>query len=93
MDPEGPRSQMGGKDGKWTYKAAKQAGLTAHQHTFIQAGCSVECLEAQLDAYHNQCGISDDDQLRADRSPLTNDQKELGAKVGQKRKPQRGSDD
>lgn len=81
MDPKGPRSQMGGKDDKWTYGAAKRAGLVAHAETFKDAGCNSDCIEAQLDAYHNQCGIADEKPVRADRSPLTDDQKKLGEQV------------
>lgn len=81
MDPEGERSQMGGKDGAWTYKAAKKAGVTAHKETFKSAGCSEECIEAQLDAYHKQCGVKNGTELRADRSPLKPEQKKFGQSV------------
>jgi hypothetical protein len=81
MNPKGPRSQMGGLDGKWTYKRSKEAGLIAHKATFKDSGCSEKCLEAQLDAYHQQCGIKDDTLVRADRSPLTKEQKAMGESV------------
>lgn len=80
MDPDGPRSQMGGADDSWTYGEAKWIGVQAHARTFEGSGCSAECLERQLDNYHQQPGldIDDDTPLRADRSPLTDDQKDWG---------------
>lgn len=82
MDADGPRSQMGGADGAWNYGAAKQGALVAHQTTFPASECRDDCLEAQLDAYHEQVGVKDDDtKLRADRSPLTAEQKEFGGSV------------
>lgn len=84
MDDEGPRSQMGGEDGAWNYGAAKEGALLAHKTTFSASDCRDGCLEAQLDAYHEQVGVKDDDtKLRADRSPLTDKQKKFGkAKLG-----------
>ncbi|OEC38041.1 hypothetical protein A7D27_23435 [Pseudomonas sp. 1D4] len=88
MVPEsagGPRSQMGGKDDAWNYGAAKKTGIFAHQKTFPTSGkdgkpCSEACLAAQLDNYHKQVGVTDDKTpLRADRSPLKDEQKEWGA--------------
>ena len=85
MDPDGDRSQMGGKDNAWNYGAAKKSGIFAHQKTFPASGkngkpCSEECLEAQLDNYHKQVGVSSDKTpLRADRSPLKEEQKTWGA--------------
>ena len=80
MDTMGPRSQMGGQDGRWTYKKSKDAGILAHQKTF-EAGCSEGCLAAQLDDYHNGIGVTDDTPLRADRSPLSDKQKKIGHEV------------
>lgn len=83
MDPEGPRSQMGGQDGAWTYGAAKDGALEAHKTAFGASECRDGCVEAQLDAYHSRIGVKDDDTLlRADRSPLTDEQKELGTASG-----------
>ena len=85
MDPDGDRSQMGGKDNAWNYGAAKKSGIFAHRKTFPASGkdgkpCSEECLEAQLDNYHKQVGVSSDKTpLRADRSPLKEEQKAWGA--------------
>ena len=92
MDVEGPRSQLGGKDDAWTYGAAKKAGLMAHSETFQGAGCSEACIEAQLDAYHNQCGIQNDSVVRADRSPLKDAQKKEGERVIKKRKRAESAD-
>lgn len=85
MDPDGPRSQMGGMGGKWNYGEAKKAGLHAHAKTFPDAGangepCGSDCLEKQLDAYHKQVGVAGNDTpMRADRSPLKDEQKTWGA--------------
>lgn len=79
MNSTGPRSQMGG-NGTWNYGSAKKGALTAHKETFPKSNCRDGCLEAQLDSYHHQIGVKNDDtKLRADRSPLTEDQKNLGA--------------
>lgn len=43
-----------------TYGAAKESGITAFRKVFEDSGCSAECLEAQLDAYHSRCGINND---------------------------------
>jgi hypothetical protein len=81
MDPDGPRSQMGG-DGSWNYGAAKEGAMTAHAATFADSNCREGCIEAQLDAYHEKVGVKDDStKLRADRSPLKDKQKRQGRKV------------
>lgn len=86
MDAGGPRSQMGGKDGAWNYGAAKLNAVQAHQTTFPTSGkdgkpCREGCLKAQMDNYHKGVGVTDDSTpLRADRSPLNDDQKEYGEK-------------
>jgi hypothetical protein len=84
MAPGPPRSQMGGQGNAWTYGKAKEAAVTAHQETFKSAACSSECIGAQLDAYHNSIGVKDDTPLRADRSPLSDEQKTFGASVIEK---------
>jgi hypothetical protein len=82
MDAAGPKSQMGGKDGQWNYGEAKNGALTAHSATFPDSNCREGCLEAQMDAYHEQVGVKDDEtELRADRSPLKEAQKKQGRKV------------
>lgn len=86
MDPDGPRSQMGGVGNNWNFGTAKQAAVKAHQTAFPDAGpdgkpCSEACLEQQLNNYHKQdsVGVKDDSTpLRADRSPLQDWQKEWG---------------
>jgi hypothetical protein len=81
MNPTGPRSQMGG-DGSWTYGAAKAGAIAALQATFPKSACSAGCTAAQLDAYHSQVGVKDDNTpLRADRSPLKAEQKKSGRKI------------
>jgi hypothetical protein len=85
MDPNGPRSQMGGQNNAWNYGAAKKGAIHAHRTTFPDAGpngepCSEECLEKQLDSYHKQSGVKNNSTVvRADRSPLKDHQKEWGA--------------
>jgi hypothetical protein len=79
MADDGPRSQMGGNDGAWNYGSARDGALTAHKSTFADSNCRDGCLAAQLDAYHSQVGVKNDSTpLRADRSPLTDEQKEFG---------------
>jgi hypothetical protein len=48
-----------------TYAAARNSGISAFQQVFPKSGCSKACLKAQLDAYHNQCGIQPDTKIRA----------------------------
>jgi hypothetical protein len=43
-----------------TYGKARDQGVAAVKEVFPDSGCSAACLEAQLDAYHDQCGIKDD---------------------------------
>jgi len=82
MDPDGPRSQQGGSGGAWNYGAAKEGALVAHQAAFPASDCTGGCLEKQLDAYHEQVGVKDDSTpLRADRSPLSDDQKGIGEQI------------
>jgi hypothetical protein len=54
----------------WTYGSAKQAGVQAHQKIFPDSKCSEKCLKAQLDAYHNQFGISDNTSIRTETAAL-----------------------
>jgi hypothetical protein len=49
----------------WTYKDAKKSATGAFKQVFQQSGCSEECIEAQLDAYHSQCGINDATEIKA----------------------------
>lgn len=42
-----------------TYGEARDQGIAAVKKTFPESGCNEDCLKAQLDAYHNECGISD----------------------------------
>jgi hypothetical protein len=51
------------KNGKIGYKECKRAAARSAKWVFAEAGCSSDCVEAQLDAYHNQVGISDDTKL------------------------------
>ena len=78
LDADGPRSQMGGGDGAWTYGEAKKGAVAAMETTFPDSACAAPCIEAQLDNYHRQMGCKKDTKLRADRSPLKDAQKEAG---------------
>jgi hypothetical protein len=49
---------------KWTYGEARDAGVKAHQVAFPH--CDAACVKKQLDAYHNDCGVSDDTPVRTD---------------------------
>lgn len=86
MELDGPRSQMGGKNGAWNYCKARNSAINAHRTVFKskpdgQPCCSEACLKAQLDNYHNQMGVKNDTPLRADRSPLKEEQKEWAAET------------
>jgi hypothetical protein len=48
-----------------TYKQAKQGGIEAMQETFPYSRCDPKCTEAQIDAYHNACGINNDTKVKA----------------------------
>jgi hypothetical protein len=48
-----------------TYGAAKKSGVSAFQQVFQDSGCNPDCIEAQLDAYHEQSGINNDTEVKA----------------------------
>lgn len=50
---------------KTTYKTAKGKAIDAMEKTFPDTKCERACIEAQLDAYHNQCGITDKTTIKA----------------------------
>jgi len=50
---------------RMSYKKAKGNAVTAMSKAFPQSKCSKKCIEAQLDNYHNQCGIKDTTQIKA----------------------------
>lgn len=53
------------RDKKTTYKDAKENSIEAMKKAFPESTCSKECLEAQLDAYHSQCGVNDSTGIKA----------------------------
>jgi hypothetical protein len=55
------------KDGRIGYKALKRAAARSAKWVFVESGCDPGCTEAQLDAYHNQVGVSDDTSLSVKR--------------------------
>ena len=50
---------------KTTYGQAKKNGSAAMGKVFPESGCKAQCIEKQLDNYHNQCGIDDDTPIKA----------------------------
>ena len=50
-----------------TYGDAKQNGIEAFKKTFPESKCNTDCLKAQLDGYHKNCGIDDDTKIKAVR--------------------------
>jgi len=48
-----------------TYGQAKESGTNAFMKVFDDAGCEPDCIKAQLDAYHRQCGIDNNTQCNA----------------------------
>lgn len=52
-------------DKKTTYGEAKKKAAEAFQKTFPESKCDSKCIEAQLDAYHKQCGINDETEIKA----------------------------
>ncbi len=62
-DPKLKRSA----DEAMTYEEAREVGVAAHKQVFKSSGCSEACIRAQLDAYHNQSGVDDDDFVHTKR--------------------------
>lgn len=56
-----------------TYKQAKANGIAAMKKTFPNADCDPDCIEKQLDNYHNQAGINDDTEITAVVTGKTSD--------------------
>jgi hypothetical protein len=48
-----------------TYGEAKNEAVEAMQKTFPESGCNPDCIKAQLDQYHNECGINDSTPIKA----------------------------
>jgi Domain of unknown function (DUF4150)/GHH signature containing HNH/Endo VII superfamily nuclease toxin 2 len=47
------------------YGDAKKNGIAAVKKTFQESKCNEDCLNAQLDNYHNQCGMNDSTPIKA----------------------------
>lgn len=60
-------------DRAMTYEEAREVGIAAHKKIFKDSGCSEGCLQAQLDAYHNQAGVDDKDPVATKRAGSTGD--------------------
>ena len=50
---------------KTTYGTAKKRAIEAMQKTFPESKCDPACIAAQLDSYHNQCGVNDKTTIKA----------------------------
>ncbi|MCL4747375.1 MAG: DUF4150 domain-containing protein [Burkholderiaceae bacterium] len=50
---------------KTTYGTAKRTAIKAMAKVFPESSCDAECISAQLDAYHKQCGINDKTTIKA----------------------------
>ncbi len=50
-----------------TYGDSKKNGIAAMKKTFPESDCKEGCLEAQLDAYHEQCNMNDNTKIKAVR--------------------------
>jgi hypothetical protein len=48
-----------------TYGEAKKNGIDAFKKVFPEGFCAEKCIEAQLDNYHNQCGITNETPCKA----------------------------
>jgi hypothetical protein len=48
-----------------TYGQAKENAHKAMGKVFPLSGCSKECLDKQLDNYHNDCGLTDETKIKA----------------------------
>jgi hypothetical protein len=58
---EAAAATTGKKDGTWTYREARDQAVKS----ICPDPCKAECIETQLNIYHNSQGISDDTRLRA----------------------------
>jgi len=56
-----------------SYAEARASGTKAMKKAFPKANCDEKCLAAQLDAYHKQVGINDDDRLKLVDTGYTSD--------------------
>jgi HNH/endonuclease VII toxin of polymorphic toxin system len=48
-----------------TFGKAKESATEAFMQVFPTSGCNPECIKKQIDAYHNQCGITDSTRMKA----------------------------
>lgn len=48
-----------------TYGEAKENSVKAFTKTFPESKCDEKCLKAQVNAYHEQCGIKEDTRIKA----------------------------
>lgn len=52
-----------------TYGKARNQAIASMQEVYLESKCSEECLKAQLDKYHNDCGIQEDTPVKAVQTP------------------------
>lgn len=69
------------KEYAWNYKQAKAAGVGAHKQIYPDSGCSDECLNAQIDAYHKPLGVTERSTLRTGTQGLQDWQKKSSTEV------------
>jgi len=79
------RARKAGKSTEyaWNYGQAKSAGVAAHKKVFPGSNCSGDCLNAQLDAYHQNAvpGLKNSTPVRSSTPPLKPWQKGTIAKI------------
>ncbi|WP_299950376.1 PAAR-like domain-containing protein [uncultured Ruegeria sp.] len=52
-----------------TYGQMRDKSISSMKKVFPESGCSPACIKAQLDAFHEKAGVSEDTPLRADKNP------------------------
>jgi uncharacterized Zn-binding protein involved in type VI secretion len=64
---QGVRAKKRAPAGTWKFKEASETGAAAVNMVF-KSPCSQKCIEAQLEAYHQACGIDTDQEIVASPS-------------------------
>jgi hypothetical protein len=69
------------KEYAWNYGQSKKAGLDSHKKIYPDSNCDRKCMEAQLDAYHNEVGANNRTTLRTEDPGLQKWQEQGQGKV------------
>lgn len=87
------RKAGGNTEYAWTYGQAKAAGVAAHKKVFPGSDCSGDCLNAQLDAYHQKAvpDLKNSTKVRSSTPPLKPWQKGTIGKIIAAMKKQLGN--